>query len=627
MNPTLIISGIQATLRAAQAGAQLYGEHARDRKVFLPDLELPEGSRAAQLVVFLKDKPQLAETSSAFSDIWDAENKELRSTKSELVDAAYTVMLQHKAKQQLLDQGKEENEAKFEADMLASGRMVEQWREERQPPSAFVRMALTLTDIGLEFIQTDPTLFGIGSRGEKMIVAFANSMSALIPDDVSAFGPKANFADRLLGIFLRAGLGSLTGNANIVFKNEDMANLMEGVTRPIIDALPESIADQVRYRDLVDALAGPCAEAAFALMAESTESYFGKAFADEKALGVVTSALFEDIQRTTHDGSIVDVFTEQGLVRMYRAGLRVAIERPALFLGNDQSAKTAFFKELLSGSAATLRAHPRFKGPVGTSLAAMVLEVVGKNASALFKPDIEDPWEKVADLALAQITTGLSTALKTLDADGTPKGALKAFSDRQLLELARIILQQAAQTPGMLGVETSELQAIIGGIAEAMAADDNLLMTPDEWIGIAGVAVEKAAANPGRLFGLSVSEDDPGQALGAAVIQSVLKVAGETWTQKGRVGQSVLFGKTLEQVLAASIEALAGNITAAVNQPEAVDGFLEQLKAGAEAAPEKFGSDAMLSVFRGLIGNVLATGKLPAEGEIEAILFAGEARS
>jgi len=627
MNPTLIISGIQATLRAAQAGAQLYGEHARDRKVFLPDLELPEGSRAAQLVVFLKDKPQLAETASAFSDIWDAENKELRSTKSELVDAAYTVMLQHKAKQQLLDQGKEENEAKFEADMLASGRMVEQWREERQPPSAFVRMALTLTDIGLEFIQTDPTLFGIGSRGEKMIVAFANSMSALLPDDVSAFGPKASFADRLLGIFLRAGLGSLTGNANIVFKNEDMANLMAGVTRPIIDALPESIADQMRYRDLVDALAGPCAEAAFALMAESTESYFGKAFADEKALGVVTSALFEDIQRTTHDGSIVDVFTEQGLIRMYRAGLRVAIERPALFLGNGQSAKTVFFKEFLSGSAATLRAHPRFKGPVGTSLAAMVLEVVGKNASALFKPDPEDPWEKVADLALAQITTGLSTALKILDADGTPKGALKAFSDRQLIELARIILQQAAQTPGMLGVETSELQAIIGGIAEAMAADDNLLLTPDEWIGIAGVAVEKAAANPGRLFGLSVSEDDPGQALGVAVIQSVLKVAGETWTQKGRVGQSVLFGKTLEQVLAASIEALAGNITAAVDQPEVVDGFLEQLKAGAEAAPGKFGSDAMLSVFRGLIGNVLATGKLPKENEIEAILFAGEARS
>lgn len=625
MNPMLVISGIQATLRAAQAGAQLYGEHARDRKIFLPDLELPEGSRAAQLVVFLKDKPQLAQTSAAFADIWDAENRELRSTQSERVDAAYTIMLQHKAKQQLLDQGKEENEAKFEADMLASGRMVEQWREERQPPSAFVRMALTLTDIGLEFIQTDPALFGIGSRGEKMIVAFANSMSALLPDDVSAFGSKTNFADRVLGIFLRAGLGSLAGNANTVFEDDDIANLMEGVTRPIVDALPESITDQMRYRDLVDALAGPCAEAAFTLLAENTESYFGKDFADDNALGVITSALFKDIQRETHAGSIVDVFNKQGLIRIYQAGLRVALERPALFLGNDHFTQTDLFKELLNGFATTLHAHPRFEGPIGTSLAAMVVEVLGENASALFNFDPQKPWEKVADIALAQITAGLSTALETLDADGAPKGALKAFSHRQLLELVRIIFQQAAQTPGMLGIEESELQTILSGIMEAMAADDDLLLSPDEWIKIAGVAAEKAAANPGRLFGLSVSADDPGQALAVKVIRSVLKAAGEIWTQQGRAGQSVLFGKTLEKVLEASIEALAGNIAALVDQPGMVDGFLERLKDKSVAAPEKFGSDTMQDVFRGLIGNVLANGTLPTDGEIEAILFAKEA--
>lgn len=43
MDPTFIILGIQMTLRAAQAGADLYKEHARDRKVFLPNL-VPAGS-------------------------------------------------------------------------------------------------------------------------------------------------------------------------------------------------------------------------------------------------------------------------------------------------------------------------------------------------------------------------------------------------------------------------------------------------------------------------------------------------------------------------------------------------------------------------------------------------------
>ena len=59
MNATLLVYGIQATLRAAQAGADLFGEHARDRKVFLPNLELPEASRRGQLILFLKDNPEI----------------------------------------------------------------------------------------------------------------------------------------------------------------------------------------------------------------------------------------------------------------------------------------------------------------------------------------------------------------------------------------------------------------------------------------------------------------------------------------------------------------------------------------------------------------------------------------
>ncbi len=143
MNPTLIFLGIQATLRAAQAGADLYREHARDRKVFLPNLELPEGSTQDQLPLILRDDPQLVKSIPELSDIWDDEHKELKTTKPEIVDAAYAITLQHKAKLQLISEGRDENGANREAEMLAAGRMVEQWREERQPPSAIIRMALT----------------------------------------------------------------------------------------------------------------------------------------------------------------------------------------------------------------------------------------------------------------------------------------------------------------------------------------------------------------------------------------------------------------------------------------------------------------------------------------------------
>jgi hypothetical protein len=617
MDPTLIILGIQATLRAAQAGADLYKEHARDRKVFLPNLELPTGSRSDQLHQFLTDNPQLTNSYPELSDIWDDEHKELKTEKSEVFDPAYAIMLQHKTKLKLIKDGEDEYSSNGEAKMLAAGHMVEQWRKERKPPSAIIRMALTLTDIGLEFVASHPSILGVSGRGEKLIVAFAKNMFALIPDDAAAFGAKTDFADRVLGIFLRAGLGTLASNASTVFKDEDIAKLLKGVTKPIVDALPKSIEEQIRYRDLVDALAGPSAEAAFRLLAENTETYLGKDFADDRALGAVTSALFEEIKVTTHGGSIVDVLSEQGLIRLYQAGLGVAVERPGLFIGEDNSPRTKLFRDLLSGAAGTLRAHPRFKGPVGASFAAMIVEVVGNNAPSLLKLNPNEPWEKVAAKVLEQVTTSLAGALNNMDANGLPKGAFQSFSDGQLLELGRVILKQVAQTPGMLGIQRSEVQSIIAGMVEAMAADDSLLLSADEWVKIAGVAAQKAASNPSRLFGLS-TENQEG-ALAVTVIKAVLGVAGDAWA--GRSERPLLFGETLESALEAVIKALAGNVTAIAKNPDLVEQFLEKLLTKASADPEKFGSDGLMKVFQTFIGNVLASGTLPNDQEINQLLL------
>ncbi len=618
MDPKLLIFGIQATLRAAQAGADLYGEHARDRKVFLPDLELPVGSKSVQLQRFLTDNQQLASNTPGLSEIWDDEKKSLNTREPEIIEDAYAIMLQHEAKLQLIKDGKDENDAKYEARMLAAGRMVEQWREERRPPSPMIRMALTLTDIGLEFVGANPSILGVGSRGERLIVAFAKNMTVLIPDDVTDFGPKTNFADRVLGIFLRAGLGTLADNASAVYKDEDIAKLIAGVTKPIVEVLPDSISKQMVYRDLVDALAGPSAEAAFKLLAENTEAYLGKDFAKEEALGAVTSALFQEIEKTAFSGSIVDVFSEQGLIRLYQAGLSVAVERPGLFVGDKESAKTELFRELLSGAAGTLLAHPRFKGPVGALLAAMVIEVVGHNAPALLKLNPNDPWERVAAKVLKQLTTELSDAMNNVDDHGSVKGALISFSDGQVLELARVILAQVAQTPGMLGIDRSELQSIVAGMAQAMAADDNLLLSADEWIKIAGVAAQKAASNPGRLFGLSA--EDPGDALAVTAIKAVLKVAGDTWTKDARSDHPLLYGETLTSAIEALIEALAANVTAITAQPELIEQFLRKLLDKASEDPEKFGSQALLNVFQAFIGNVLANGSLPTDQDIEKVL-------
>lgn len=618
MNHTLIIAGIQATLRAAQAGADLYREHARDRKVFLPNLDLPEGSQSDQLFLFLKENQQLIGTTKAFSYIWNEQHQLISTDDKKLIDDAYAEMLRHKAALELKKEDKDEEDIKIESQMLAGGRMVEQWREERKPPSAFVRMALTLTDIGLEFVASDPSIFGVGNRGEKLIVAFANNMKDLIPDNVAEFGTENTFADRVLGIFLRAGLSSLSSNASMVFSDDDVARLFEGVTKPIVDTLPGSIHEQIEYRKMVDALAGPSAEAAFKILAENTESYLGKDFSKDKALGAVTKAFFQEISKVSGEGNIVNVFSEQGVIRVYQAGLSVAVERPDLFIGDDDSAEKALYRDLLKGTADTLRKYPRFKGPVGSSLAAMAIEVVGHNAPSLLKLNPDEPWEKVAITAIDQVTSGLSEILEKPGPDGLPRGALKAFSDEQLLELGRIVLAQVAKTPGMLGVDRVELQNVIAGVAEVMAGDDNLLLSADEWLTIAGVAATKAAANPGRLFGISA--DDPANAMAVTVIGSILKVAGNAWTDGGRSDRPLLFGETLKTAITTVIDAMGGNISGLHDQPDIVDKFFKDLLLRASQNPEKFGSDSIVRIIQSLIGGVLVKGVLPTDDEIDNIL-------
>ncbi|MGD8369718.1 MAG: hypothetical protein PVG78_18920 [Desulfobacterales bacterium] len=612
MELSWIIFGIKATLRAAQAGADLYGEHARDRKVFLPNLDLPPGSNETRLQLFLTKHQDLIHTSKELEAVWDDDRRALKTTNPALIEPAYAVMLQCMAKEHL----KKSDDAELESKMLAAGSMVEQWRKDRQPPSAVARMALTLTDIALEFVASDPSILGIGSRGEKLVEAFAGNMANLIPDDVAEFGTESNFADRVLGIFFRAGLGVLSSHAGVVFKDEDIANLVSGVGKPIVDALPETISEQIVYRDVVDALAGPAAEAAFTLLAENTEAYLGKRFASDEAVGAVTTALFESAAKTVQKETIAGVFSDQGLIRLYQAGLGVAMERPQLFIGDSASAKAALFRDLLAGTAGVLQAHPRFKGPIGASLAAMAVEAVGYNAPAILKLDPDEPWEKVAEDALKQITTGLAEALKAPDR----KGALEAFSDDQLVELGRVVLAQAAQTPGMLGVGRTEVQAIVAGMAEAMAADDNLLLSGDEWIDIAAVAARKAASNPARLFGLST--ETAADALAVTVISSVLKVAGEAWSAEGRKSRPMLFGETLASAVETVVEALAGNVSAVAEKPELIDQFLDKLLTDASANPEKWGSDGLLKVLRTFIGSVMATGALPTDDEIKAVLEA-----
>ncbi len=617
MNSALIIAGVQATLRAAQAGAELLSEHARDKPVFLPNIEYPEDSHVTELLHFFEENPQLATSRTEYSVLWDEQNQQLIDQPPAIINTAVGLMLQHKAKIQLQNEGIEDHEADREATMLAGGRMVEQWRRDRKPPSVYARMALTLVDIGLEFVSANPSILGVGSRGEKLVVAFATHVETLIPDAVVEFGEKEGFTDRLVGIFLRAGMATLANNSSLIVRDEDVAKLISGVTKPIVEALPDNLIDQVNYRSLVDTLAGPSAAVAFELLAENTESYLGKDFADDKALGAVTSALFASIKETTANGTIVNVFSKDGFVSVYKAGLGVAIDRPELFIKDDQS-NPEFFRALLKGAFEVLVEYPRFQGPVGASLAVMTIETVGEHAPTLFRLDSDVPLEDAALDILQQLTTGLSEALVEGDGEGVFRPGIRLFKDTQLLEFGRVVLSHALQTPGMAGGEKMEIYNIISGLSKAIKTDGNSLLTPDQWITIADMGAHTASANPGRLFRLT--DDDSTEVLGEKILTSIIAIAGENWKKTGRGQGTLLFGETLETVIGMVFDALSGDITAVLKDHDLVANLLASLLKLAESEPGKIGSSTMLELFEQQIVPVLALGKVPTEAElIEAL--------
>ncbi|WP_262690015.1 hypothetical protein [Kordiimonas aestuarii] len=611
MSLSMIIAGIQAVLRAGQAGVNLYAEHARDRAIFLPDLSWPASSTGETVVAYFRAHPDVIKADPVLKNYWkETPVPRISPISPSIIDQCSALMLKNQAQEKLVADGKDAVDAQREAEMLAGGRMVEQWRESRKPPSAWARMALTITDVGLEFVGTNPSLFGIGGKGETLVTSFAKQMNELIPNDVGDMGPRDGFTDRVLGIFLRAGLGTLEANTSLVIKNENIAKLVAGVTKPIIDAMPTSITDQMVYRDLVDALAGPAAEAAFKILAENTSDYLGKDFANDTALGAVTTALFSELQSTAADGNVLDQFKKEGLIQLYQSGLKVAVDNPSLFISGD-SPKNELFRDLLKGTATVLSQNPTFKGQVGTALAAMAIEVVGSNAPKLLKLNPDEPWEKVAEKALEQVTGSLSAAITSGNS-----GALGIFNEKELLDLGRILLQQAAQTPGMLGIDKPELQDIASGIAKAMAADTHLLLTSDGWLKIAAAAVEEASANPGRLFGTDANS------LATTAIKSILTVAGEAWSDGGRAGSPRLFGNTLRDAIIEVVHGLGGNVSAAAGNPDLVKNFIKDINDRTQADPQTFGADTVKKLIRLLLGKVLATGTLPTDSDISAALAA-----
>jgi hypothetical protein len=203
-----------------------------------------------------------------------------------------------------------------------------------------------------------------------------------------------------------------------------------------------------------------------------------------------------------------------------------------------------------------------------------------------------------------QVVDGLKSGLT----DPATGGISSVLSEQQLIELARTFLTQAAKTPGMIAGGNTELQAVVGGVAKAMAADKNLLLAPDDWLGIAAVAAEEAAANPQRLF--KINDSTPAGAIGSELIKDLLSVAGTELAKGGRASGGVLFGATLREAVTVALRSASGNAKAAADNQAALKGLAETLSELVRTHPTQYGAKEWLTLYRTLITRVLQEGAL-----------------
>ena len=558
ISPLMLVSAVQAVIAASKAADRAFSQYQRDKGRWIPDADVSG-------LLLISDRDVLV---GRFTDRLEYQEL-LKADTTGKLQGAYNrltdgepkdgdlALLEHAARPLVTDPqlGGLSDKAIQE---LRFGEEVKQWGTEGgRPTTPFERFALSFADIALGFVTANPSILGVGGNGEKLIGAFAGTLSKLIPDD-EKYGPKHGFGQRVLGIVFQSGLETIAKNSDAIFSEKHLQALIENVTEPMIDDFIVKddgvplMQKQIEWQTVVDTFLGESLSAAFQTVADHQTEFLGSKFETQVAVGAFTNRFLTTIAKK----GLTKTLSSDGLLALYKAALGLVAEQPHLILGKSEGAEDDFVADLLSNLATVVRDQGTAidDEAFAVALTTTALETLRTNIPALVKVKDNAPLEQVVEASLVSIVSGLKKGV------AENSGWKTVLSRSQAIELGRIFLEQTAKTPGLIAGDAKELHDIVSGVAAAMAADTNLLLTGDDWLEIARVAAEEAAANPARLF--KMEGGDPKQQLAVKAIMQVLANA-TTDIANGRAQGEILFGDTLKRAVTTTLRGLAGNLASA----------------------------------------------------------------
>ena len=555
--------GITAAIRIGQQGRIALIEHVADKPALLPDvLEFTASQETnAQDVFTLKHKAYVtggSGTEPNFAEHWDPALKVFidwpdipEATRLEIVETALDLA---KDDPELYGDTFGENETPGDAperrEAAIGDFLVGQWNPKDKPVSPLGRVALAVAHVAVDYVSLRPGSLGIDGAGQKIVSSFAKSLSVSLYAKLAepSLGPSDDFAEHMFFVFAQAGFSAFKEHSAEVISDDDLARLVSNSIEPVlieIDTQDDSLAFRLRLRRLLGTVLGPSASVAMKTVADNPAAFFGSRFEASETAGALTSALLNSAVKsagTAEPFGLFEVFKPEGAMSLLAAALTLAAERPNLFVKAPPDAnglaalKTdlfATFAGKLAGTAKKLGAQADIDAEaLVAELAAEALLVAGRNVRGLIDPGNDD-WQTLgADLAEAT----LKELAAALAAPGDRGAALrKVFSRDQLKAFARIVLVKVAATPGMTGADSPTVKAVVSGVAAAMAADENLLLSGDDWLTIVEVVAGELARHPKAIVG----KDERAQAVFRALAQAVAADANnllqrENWNELAR---------------------------------------------------------------------------------------------
>lgn len=621
MNPAFVIFGVRAIIRLGKAGYAAYEQAVIDRDIHVLHSRIEGRDILASGIAVLKMSRHRDRLISGDLKAYWKGSVELghpvdEAAELKLIEAAQTIWGEWRDGAQPQEPG----ERVILPGESASIAVLRQWADDAGPPDPWVRIALAMGEVALDFVATSPDIFVDSKGGAKLLAAFAGNLGELLPDPNKPGDWEDSFAQRALSIIFRAGLEAVRDHSDVVADEKHLQELTRSVAEAFRKTVVDNPDDIFTWVGMRDALLGPVSKAAFDVLHENQAAFLGKEFAGEKALGAFTGVFFEQVA----DEGLVEVFTRDGVIEIYKGMLGVVVDKPELVLGADDEASAALARDLLSGFAGTLRAvDPPYSGATAVQLLHTSLDVFSHHVPSLIEG--KSPWDNVARESLQNFLTGLKKGIK-------PGGDFELgqlFTEEQALQYARIFFDQVGKTPGMvLGDNTNpELINLVASVSSAIADPQRDLLSAEAWLEITAVAAEEAARNPARLFGIGLS--NPEAELGVAVIKKLLARSAANLRDGGRTGGQVLFGETLKDAIVVSLKATAADTTVATAKvPDAIDALAARLdkmitepepRDGHDVIGFQIGARQWSWLFRNLVADVVATGEMPQYSDAELL--------